>query len=330
VRARLNVLTEISAEWEKLLFRWRRLNRDKKQQVAGMPVPTPSEEVLIYQSLLGAWPLAPEDDPGFLERFPGFVIKATREAKTYSGWIRQGEAHEAAMLHFAAAILEDTPENRFRQEFLRVQERLAWYGALNSLSQVLIKITSPGIPDFYQGAELWNLTLVDPDNRRPVDFRQRIALLESIRKDQTESFPQLLNDIVTNWKDGRIKLHLTDKALSYRREHASVFRCGDYVPLTAQGPRENHVCAFARRENGFWCLTVTPRWTTRLAAAGKPPLGKTVWRDTGLTLPEAAPERWRNILTGERLRTLPVAEGQRALPLRSVFRRFPVALLQGL
>lgn len=330
VRARLNVLSELSAEWEKRLLAWRRWNQDKKSEVGGICVPTPSEEALIYQTLLGAWPLDPHGEHGFLHRVRGFLIKAMREAKTYTGWIRHDERHENAVIGFFDGIVEESPANRFRPDFLRLQKKIAWYGALNALSQVLLKIASPGVPDFYQGTELWSLSLVDPDNRRPVDFRQRAEMLETLRREHTEDPQRLLDDLLSHWKDGRIKLFLTDTALDFRRAHAPVFLDGDYLPVNAVGRGQASVCAFARRKDGFWSLCVAPRWTTRLAPPGKPPLGKAVWGDTALPLPAAAPEKWRNVLTGETLRASSAAEGGRVLALHFLLRRFPVALLESL
>jgi (1->4)-alpha-D-glucan 1-alpha-D-glucosylmutase len=328
VRARLNVLSELPSEWEKRLLAWRRWNRDRKSEVGGILVPTPSEEVLIYQTLVGAWPLDPRGERGFVTRVRAFLTKAMREAKVHTGWIRQDEAHENAVIRFFDAIMEESPASRFRTGFLRFQKKIAWYGALNSLSQVLLKITSPGVPDFYQGTELWTFSLVDPDNRRPVDFRRRARMLESLRRERTEDMARLLGNLVSTWRDGRIKLFLTDMALDFRRAHAAVFLDGDYLPLNAKGRSKANVCAFARRRDGSWCLCVTPRWTTRLGPPGKPPLGKAVWGNTYLLLPPAAPETWRNVLTGETLRAAPVARGEKALALRSILRLFPVALIE--
>jgi (1->4)-alpha-D-glucan 1-alpha-D-glucosylmutase len=330
VRARINVFSELAAEWEKHLKRWRRWNDDKKRLVNGIRVPTPSEEVLLYQTLIGAWPLDADEVDSFVERLKGFVIKAVREAKVHSSWIRHNEPHESAVLQFVQAVLERSEKNAFLEDFLRFQRKIARHGALNGLSQVLLKTTAPGVPDFYQGTELWDFSLVDPDNRRPVDFRKRIALLEDLRRWAAGNVSQLLKEILAGWRDGRVKLYLTDKALDFRRDHAQLFLNGDYVPLFAQGPRHNNVCAFGRHKDGSWSLTVTPRWTTRLAASGKPPLGKRVWQDTVLPLPEAAPERWHNALTGETVAAALSERGQKILHLHAILRLFPVALLEGL
>jgi (1->4)-alpha-D-glucan 1-alpha-D-glucosylmutase len=322
-------LTELAAEWDRRLFKWRRLNKHAKLEVAGVTVPAPGEEVLIYQTMLGAWPLDAAEVSSFLERLRAFAIKAVREAKTHSGWIRHDEPYENALVHFVEVITDSSGENPFLADFLRFEERIAWHGALNSLSQVLLKITSPGIPDHYQGTELWAFTLVDPDNRRPVDFASRVEFLEAVSSRRTENTFSLIDDVVENWRDGRIKLLLTGAALDFRRAHAALFLDGDYLPLTAAGSREAHLCAFAREKDGNWAVTVAPRWTSRLAGTGRLPVGKRIWEDTRLLLPGVAPGKWRNVLTGELVETV-CKGGEKALPIPHVFRRFPVALLENI
>ncbi|HSB13840.1 MAG TPA: malto-oligosyltrehalose synthase [Bryobacteraceae bacterium] len=327
VRARINVLSELPDEWRNRLSRWNRWNGDKKTTVNGHEVPSPTEEVLIYQTLLGAWPLEPDENRSFLERLKCFLVKAAREAKDHSGWLRPNQAHEEALVCFAESILDPTESNRFLPDFLRFQERLALHGAFNALSQVLIKITAPGVPDFYQGTELWDFSLVDPDNRRPVDYRTRIALLEQLRKRETENLRGLLREIVSGWKDGRIKLYLTDKALDFRRAHTDVFLAGDYLPVEATGAKKDNLVAFCRRHETTWALTVAPRWTTQLTATYRVPLGERAWSDTALRLPEGAPHSWRDVLSGE-IVDVQLREGVRSvLRVRDLLRRFPVAVL---
>jgi (1->4)-alpha-D-glucan 1-alpha-D-glucosylmutase len=326
VRARINVLSELSREWEKCLFRWRRLNQHLKTEVDGVAVPAPGEEVLLYQTLLGAWPFDSSEEPAFIKRVQEFLTKAVREAKTYSSWVRQNVAHEDALSRFAEDIFRADPDV-FRQDFLRFQRKIAWYGALNSLSQLLIKITAPGVPDFYQGCELWDLSLVDPDNRRPVDFRKRIQMLEDLRKRHSDKPSNLVREMLSSWQDGRVKLYLIDRALDFRRVHAEVYLGGSYTPMDAYGAKSANVCAFARHKGLRWCLTAVPRLTTQLAPLGRLPLGKAAWQDTVLQLPEGAPDSWQNVLTGERVLATQASDGRRILALADVFKRFPVALL---
>ena len=326
VRARINVLSEIPGEWEKCLLRWQRLNRKHKSLVNGISVPDAGEEILLYQTLLGAWPLDPADEPDFHRRIREFLEKAVREARIYSGWIRQDEEHEAAYFRFAEAIFQ-TGQGSFREDFLRLQKKIAWHGKFNSLSQVLLKATVPGVPDFYQGSELWDFSLVDPDNRRPVDFRKRIQMLGDVRVQHSDHLPTLVKGLLSEWKDGRVKLFLTGRALDFRRANAEVYLEGDYLPLYAAGPNADCLCAFARHKNGVWSITAAPRFTTKLVLTGRLPIGKSVWHDTFLPIPDDAPDTWRNVLTEEKLTATPIADGQRILPLAAVLKRFPVALL---
>jgi (1->4)-alpha-D-glucan 1-alpha-D-glucosylmutase len=230
-----------------------------------------------------------------------------------------------------AAILRKSGRNQFLRDFRRFQKKIAFYGALNGLAQVLVKIAAPGVPDFYQGTELWDLCLVDPDNRRPVDFKRRARLLEELRKKEAaaEGLAGLLRELLNHWEDGRVKLYLTWKALNFRRAHPALFLQGDYVPLFGRGGKRESVCAFARRRGEEWALMAVPRLATRLVGTGQFPLGRKVWGASALSLPAGAPTRWRNVLTGE---TLAATSRQRkkSLPLAQVFERFPVALLLGL
>ena len=327
VRGRLNVLSELPGEWEKCLLRWCRLNQHHKTEVDGNAVPAPGEEVMLYQTLLGAWPMDQDEESNFLDRVQEFLKKAVREAKVHSGWIRPDQAYEDAFLRFAKAIFHKE-QGSFTEDFLRFQQKVAWYGALNALSQVLIKITAPGLPDFYQGCEIWDFAMVDPDNRRPVDFRRRIRMLEEIRKAHSESHQHLLHDILSNWRDGRIKLYITDRALDFRRANTHVYEEGDYLPLDVRGEKQSSVCSFARHRGGHWCITVAPRLTTQLGTVGRPPLGEKAWRDTSLCLPaESAPQVWQNILTGERVKAEFASGGEKILRLSQIMKRFPLALL---
>ncbi len=327
VRARINVISEISGSWEDCLARWIKWNQSHKQNVDGEPVPEPDMESLIYQTLIGAWPLLTEELPAFRERFEAYVLKAAREAKAHTSWISANPEYERALLAFLDSILDSSDQNRFLTDFADFQSRVAYYGALNSLAQVVLKATSPGVPDFYQGQELWDLSLVDPDNRRPVDFQKRIRYLDDFVRGGSLPRSPLVRELLSSWHDGRIKLYVTYKALSVRRAHRQLFVEGRYVPLEAKGPRREHVCAFARCHGNEWVLTVVPRLMTALVDAGAPPVGEPVWGEGTLTLPEGAPDRWRDAFTDKTVMTSPAS---RELPLSLVFREFPVALLLGL
>jgi (1->4)-alpha-D-glucan 1-alpha-D-glucosylmutase len=203
-----------------------------------------------------------------------------------------------------------------------LQRTVALYGACNGLSQLLLKGTAPGVPDFYQGTELWSLTLVDPDNRRPVDWDVRRRFIEALREPSAKAVAELLR----TWQDGRIKLHVTTRILQHRLAHPELYRQGDYLPLHATGGRRPHVCGFARRQDDDQMLCLAPRRVLRIAPQGELPLGK-AWGESLVELPPGSPERWRNVLTGEVVGAT-VTEGRAALQLKKVFATLPLALLE--
>jgi (1->4)-alpha-D-glucan 1-alpha-D-glucosylmutase len=328
VRARINVLTEIPAAWARRLNCWSRLNRRKRLRIGGCPVPDPNEEVLIYQTLVGAWPLASQDPLAFRKRMSAYVIKAAREAKVHTTWLDPDEIYEGALIRFLEAILDGSDSNQFLDDFLRFQKRADFYGSLNSLAQTLLKIAAPGVPDLYQGSELWTLDVVDPDNRRPVDFSSRITLLREMDREESRNRASLTRELVQQWRDGRLKLHLIAKALRFRRSHPDLFHSGEYLPLQPSGERADNIVAFARRARDAWALVAVPRLVTRLCRPGRPPLGERAWKDTGLILPSEAPNRWADVLTGETIET-EIVPGGKVIGASTAFFRFPVALLSG-
>ncbi len=294
VRARINVISELADDWGARVWRWQGMNSGKKREVDGIAFPEGNTEYLIYQTLVGAWPLEDEHVPEFRERLKAYLMKATREAKTHTSWINPNNDYEEAVNAFVDAILTDG-DNPFLTDFREFEQTTRWFGALNSLSQALLKITSPGVPDIYQGNELWDFSLVDPDNRRPIDYGLRSKLL-----DQLQSSPPDPADLLTNWTDGRVKLWLTHAALAFRCDHAGLFLAGEYLPLVVSGQRADHVVAFARRHDDAWAIIVAPRLYATLAAAnglgpGDAPVGD-VWGDTVVTLPEDAPDEWERVV----------------------------------
>lgn len=328
VRARINVLSELPQMWAKHLNRWSRWNRTKKRKVNGKLVPHPNEEILLYQTLLGAWPLRKEEVAECKERVKAYVIKAAREAKVHTSWIDPKPDYEEALVSFTASILKVSNRNTFLTDFLRFHKKIAFYGALNALTQVLLKIASPGVPDFYQGTELWDFSLVDPDNRRPVGFEERTRLLEDLKQRESEGLLPLVSDLLSRWEDGRIKLFVTSKALDFRKNQSELFLEGDYVPVHASGMRKQHLCAFIRKQNGAWVLVAIPRLLTHLVTVSKFPVGRRVWGTGRLVLPRGAPKHWDNIFTGQTVKAASVF-GRRVLLLKGVFQHFPVALLSG-
>jgi (1->4)-alpha-D-glucan 1-alpha-D-glucosylmutase len=324
-RARINVLSEIPELWQEHLQQWTQWNQDKKSLVNGLPVPDANTELLMYQTIIGAWPLLEADIPQFKERLKAYVIKAAREAKVLTNWLSPRQDNEAALMSFVDAIIEPSVTNQFMPDIVAFQKRVAFYGAINSLSQLLLKTISPGVPDFYQGTELWDLSLVDPDNRRPVDFTQRRDLME-VLLEQENAEALSLRDLLQSWHDGRAKLYVTHKALRTRNANRNVFLEGRYTSLRAAGPKQNHVIAFARCHGDTWIIAVAPRFPSRLSEVGEFPLGERIWGNSELILPAAAPRTWSNVFTGERPEVSPASDHLR---LAEIFSRFPVGLLIG-
>ena len=303
LRARINVLSEVPQRWRSAVNRWARLNRRHHREVDGLPAPSRNDEYLLYQTLVGAWPLEALGGPlppDFIERIQLYMEKATREAKQRTSWISPNAGYDAAVREFVAAILDDRPKNRFLAEFRGFLDRLVDWGLYGSLGQTLLKLCSPGVPDVYQGQELWEFWLVDPDNRRPVDFALRRELLAELQAETSagaESRLALARRLATNPRDARLKLLVTWQALHFRRRHADLFQRGQYEALTAEGAAAEHVCAFAWRRTPSAgkpeqvALVVVPRLVARLATrsagAAEPsraPLGEAVWSDTRLNL----------------------------------------------
>jgi (1->4)-alpha-D-glucan 1-alpha-D-glucosylmutase len=329
VRARLHVLSEIPDEWRAKVQRWHRINRPYKPKLGTSRAPSLNDEYFLYQTLLGAWPLEPLDQASlavFRKRIVGAMLKAIREAKAHTSWINPDPAYEEATLGFVEALLSPDPGNRFLEEFLPFQRKVARLGLLNSLTQVLLKFTVPGVPDLYQGNELWDFSLVDPDNRRPVDYEHRARLLAQLRQTASGD-PSALAGYVTELyesiEDGRLKLYFTWKLLALRGEREALFRCGEYLPLRVMGPRADHVVAFARAQGKSTVTVAVARWFAKLNAMTVKPVGE-VWADTAVETP--GPGEWFNVLTGERV-TAGDGSATTSVPASDLFRTIPWAVL---
>lgn len=325
-RARINVLSELPDEWESQLRSWGRINRAKKTRVKGVETPDRNDEYFLYQTLIGAYPVDGQDDERFLARLKSYLVKAVREAKVHTEWLKPDLAYEEAFVNFAESILAPSDDNRFRAEFLLFVNNIAVGGMVNSLAQTVLKMTAPGVPDIYQGSELWDLSFVDPDNRRPVNYAERAGWLEELKSAESKNPLGLLQELLSHWQDGRIKLYLISKLLGFRRAHAELFNAGDYIPLNAVGAMGKQVCAFARRRGRLWTVAVVPRLIGRIAYRSGAPLGEELWGETALDLPVEAPRRWVDVISGEPVEGAPPAALNR-LSLGSVFKHFPVALL---
>jgi len=331
VRARINVLSEVPGEWSRVLARWRVMNTAKKKAVDGGQAPDANDEYLFYQTLLGVWPAGTEVVTDSLrERIGAYMEKTTREAKVHTSWINPNRRYDDAVRDFVLRVLDDEV---FVRDFLPFQRRICFYGMFNSLSQLLLKLACPGVPDTYQGSEVWDLRLVDPDNRRPTDYRLCASFLAGVRDRSAgdESLPALVSELLASRGDGRVKIYLIWRTLTLRRELREVFSAGDYVPLEAKGAKSGHVCAFSRSHRTNRLVAAVPRLIVKLTGGEERlPVGPAVWQDTWLALPDDPPgRRYRNVFTGEVLCT-GAHEGATGLPMKSVFACFPVALLQRL
>jgi (1->4)-alpha-D-glucan 1-alpha-D-glucosylmutase len=317
VRARINVLSEIPGEWRRRVALWQKLNRKHRTMVDSRPTPGANTEYLIYQTLIGAWPIS-------VERLRAYLSKAIHETKSHTSWINPNVRYDDAIARFAEAILDPARSSPFLEDFAVFQAWVAHFGVFNSLAQTLVKITAPGVPDFYQGSELWDLNLVDPDNRRPVDWQLRRDMLDELTgaMEQVSDRAAFARELMKAKEDGRAKLYLIREALACRRAYAPLFREGEYRPLEAQGTLAEHILGFARVAKEAVALTIVPRLLARRGIE-ELPLGETYWGDeTRLLVPPEVGPRLVNRLTGERL-----AVDRGALSLADVFASFPVALL---
>ncbi len=314
VRARLNVLSEIPDRWQQAVTRWAQMNEPHKQMAGDVLAPHRNDEYLLYQTLVGALPFDEQEYDSFRQRISDYMIKAVREAKTYTDWVDPNEPYENACRQFVEKLLDRSTENRFWPDFLAFQKEIGEYGIYNSLSQTVLKMTCPGVPDFYQGTELWDLNLVDPDNRRPVDFERRTKTLVEVAG-WTGPPPTPASH------DPRIKLFLIHRGLHARREDRDLFEKGDYLPASATGSRAQHIIAFFRRWEDDYALTVAPRFLTSLIKPDEAPTGRRVWEDTRVSLPAHAPSEWRDVITGNVLRA------RTELSVGDILREFPVSIL---
>ena len=335
VRARINAVSELAGEWTREVGKWMRLNRARRTLIDSEPAPDRNDEYRLYQALVGCWPLeggdgneAPADLVGRLQEF---MLKAVREAKLHTSWLTPNQQYEEALKAFVERVLTGDGGRRFLPAMRPLQDRIAAIGMMNSLSQVAVKLGSPGVPDIYQGTDLWDLSLVDPDNRRPVDFARRQCLLDEIDRLLGAAEPERLAAVagmLTNWRDGRIKLLLTAAGLRLRREKPELFLAGDYVPLETDVTGPGNAIAFARAHGEDGALVVAPRLCARLFGADlRPPLGES-WKTSRVLLPPPLAARsFRHELTGVEIR--PTIAGEQAwIFLGEVFAHVPVGILR--
>jgi malto-oligosyltrehalose synthase/4-alpha-glucanotransferase len=306
VRARLAVLTDMPQHWFRQVEEWRDMNQNSRQKGA----PDENDEYFIYQTLVGAWPFEEEELSAFSDRLSEYLPKALREGKRNSTWEQPDAAYEKKVIGFTQALLKKGTD--FQKSIHKFIAHICDHSIVNSLTQLILKFTCPGVPDTYQGTELWDLSLVDPDNRQPVNYARRIEALEALKRNTD---PEAL------WhrrKNGHIKLHFLHCLLAMRQAEASLFEKGLYEPLKIQGKYKDHVVAFARRYSHTWCVVAVPVHTATLKTND---ITHFDWKDTSLLLPDHIPGSWKHLLFDR--------EGQHegVLLLREIFKPLPFAVL---
>ncbi|MBI3048524.1 MAG: malto-oligosyltrehalose synthase [Acidobacteria bacterium] len=338
-RARINVLSELSDAWARGVAQWMRINGRHRTRLHGARAPDRNDEYHFYQALVGAWPADDPESPvpahappDLVERLVAYMQKAAREAKVHTSWIEEDPDYLRALVRFVQEVLTGRTAARFLASFVPFARRIARIGMVNSLAQLVLKIGSPGVPDLYQGSELWNLSLVDPDNRRPVDFAARRRLLHDLAPvlDAAAEGRPAADDIarlLAAWYDGRIKLLVTASGLRFRRAHAPLLLGGAYVPLETEGTGADHVVAFARRDDTGALLLVAPRLVAPIITEDGPlAVGAEVWGENRILLPPAVRAAgYRNVITGEWCKAMEPEHA--ALGVAAVLRTSPVALL---
>jgi (1->4)-alpha-D-glucan 1-alpha-D-glucosylmutase len=321
VRARIVAISEIPELWRRSLQRCGTANHRWKRMVNDLEAPDANEEYLLYQTLLGTWPIQangepePVPAPEYIERIQAYMAKALKEAKINTSWIQPNEEWDAAMHDFVARILDSSSRNKFLPIFLPAAKEIVRLGAINSLTQTLLKLTSPGVPDIYQGTEIWDYSLVDPDNRRPVDYELRSQMLKSLSNATPE-------ELMQTWPDGRIKLFLTNHLLQLRRGHADLFERGEYLLLHTSGTFAESCVSFVRRFNENWIAVIAPRLSSRV---GFLPIAD-AWQETAIQLPETLSlKNAHDLFTCQ-----PIRHDKRQVAVRDVFSVLPFAVITNL
>jgi (1->4)-alpha-D-glucan 1-alpha-D-glucosylmutase len=331
VRARINVLSEIPRQWQEAVMRWRKLTKLPKSKT-GQTAITRNDEYLFYQVLIGTWPLMPLHDAALKEyrdRIQAFMIKAVREAKLYTSWIDPNEEYEQAVSKFVYRCLDTNTNPMFLKDFIEFERQIRTPGLINALAQAVLQLTSPGVPDIYQGNELWQFTLVDPDNRRSIDFercRQSLEQMETMPAKSDKDRLLLLRSLMSTMEDGRIKLFVVIQTLRFRLRHAALFQSGEYLKINIQGKGADHLLAFARKDQADFTIIVVSRLIAALLMNQPESSLDDIWSDTWLELPATAPREYQELFCQYRIKALP-AEDHLQLNLHDTFAIFPLAIL---
>ena len=321
VRARINVISEIPNRWKQYLNIWAVMNRGKKSKINFIYCPDRNDEYLIYQTLLGTFPFRMDDINQYTNRIKEYIIKAIREAKVNTAWIKPDTDYEHACLSFVEKLLTQHENNEFIKSFMELHRTIAHYGIYNSLSQLVIKTTSPGVSDFYQGTELWELNLVDPDNRRPVNYDIRKKYLKDITSKIHQDILSLINELLETKNDGRIKLFLMYQLLQARKNNTNLFLQGDFIPLQIEGEYSKSVIAYARKHYNTWAVIVVPRFLTTIVTESELPFGNEIWKNTAILLPDQIPRHYVNMITTQHI------HGHHRMNVGEILTHFPAALL---
>ncbi len=323
VRARLNVLSEVPRAWGQRVQRWMTWNRRKRTEVDGGPAPSRHDEYLFYQTVVGAWPFDADgvdlaEPDGFVTRVDDYLRKAVREAKVHSSWAAPNEAYERALSTFVTRCLDVASSRPFVDDVRAFVREIAAAGAVNGLAQTVLELTSPGVPDLYQGTEFWDFSLVDPDNRRPVDFERRRAGLEPGARPS-------LDELLETWRDGRLKQRSIERVLAVRGDAPELFTIGTYVPLTVVGAHADRLTAFARRHGERTLVVIAPRLVEPLLRGERRPLPRG-WGDTRVAWPGDLPRAFEDVLSGRRCE----ADAEGGWRAEACLADLPVAVLLGM
>ena len=323
VRARLLVLSEMPETWATRVNTWSRMNGGLVQSDASLQRPDAVTEYFLYQTLTATWPLTTDQWVTYAQRIRNYMIKAVREAKRHTSWTDPHPAYEKGLTAFIERVLVADEARPFRDDLGAFAEIVGCYGNINTLARSLIQLTAPGVPDIYQGTEFSDDSLVDPDNRRPVDYEKRRRYLDEIRRAHSRAPGRFSAELLAGADQDKIKLFLIYCGLLIRRRQPELFATGDYLPLAVEGPRASHAIAYARTLGDNWCVTVVPRFLSRISTPETLADHGGTWQATCVVLPSAAPRRWRSVFTET---TFDAGNGR--LRLDVVMSAFPVALVK--